>query len=103
MEVPSTKLLSKSKSLDFGYDDSKFLFKNRKFISIDGGPSNTRGMPSTTSSSQCSGDSDPYSMNWGSFSEDDESEVGLNSVAINTAYHCVGVYSRMSHIVKFIT
>lgn len=70
MELASTKSLSKSKSSDFDYDDSKFLFTNRKFVSID------RGLVlSTTDSSQPSCDSDSCGMDWDSFSEDDEIEV----------------------------
>ena len=72
MEFASTK--SRSKSLDLDCDDSKFLFKNRKFLSID------RGL-STTSSSLYSGDSDYPSTEWGSFSEDDEIEVLNNGVS----------------------
>ena len=68
MQFASTKTLSKS--LDFDYEDSRFLFKNRKFLSID------RGL-STASSSQCSCDSD--SMEWDSFTEDDEMEVSYYS------------------------
>ena len=74
MDLASSKSLSKS--LDFECDDSKFLFKNRKFISIDTGLSADR-VHSTTSSPQCSGDSDYLSTEWGSFSEDDELEVSL--------------------------
>ena len=71
MDFASTKALSKS--LDSDCDDSRFLFKNRKFFSIDQGLSTTRGI-STASSSQYSGDSDSHSMDY-SFSEDDEIEV----------------------------
>ena len=59
---------------DSDCDDSRFLFKNRKFLSIDQGLSVARGLSSTTSSSQYSGDSDSHSMDF-SFSEDDEIEV----------------------------
>lgn len=76
MELASTK--SRSKSLDFDCDDSKFLFKNRKFVSIDRGLSAARGQ-STASSSLYSAESD-YT-DWDSFSEDDEIEVLSNGVS----------------------
>ena len=76
MESFSAKL--RSKSLDFDCDDSKFLFKNRRFVSVD------RGL-STASSSLYSGDSDYPSTDWGSFSEeeddDDDIEVLDNGVS----------------------
>ena len=74
MDFASSK--SRSKSLDFECDDSKFLFKNRKFISIEAELSAVR-VHSATSSSQYSGDSDYLSTEWGSFSEDNELEVSL--------------------------
>jgi len=66
-EFGSTKLHSKSLDFDNCAGDSKFLFKNRKFVPVE------RGL-STASSSQYS-DSDSHNLDWDSFSEDDEIEV----------------------------
>ena len=95
MELASSK--SRSKSLDFDCDDSNFLFKNRKFVSIDRELSVFRGQ-STASSSLYSGDSD-----WGSFSEDDEIEVRTEQRRV--VHHLLIIllfYSLMSRVVKFI-
>ena len=101
MELASTRTTpSRSKSLDFDCDDSRFLFKNRRFVSIDQGLSAVRGQ-STASSSLYSGDSD-YT-DWGSFSEDDEIEV--LSIRNDVSFiNYTGVYSLAVSplVVKFI-